>query len=104
MKTIKINKSFRNGIKVLYVIVPDDYSDFQINESVEEECNKDLCGQSYGYNTEWEVETDIDVTTKVITDKITNIDYKRSKLEKERDNLTDYLYDINISQLNKDPF
>ena len=104
MKTIKINKSFRNGIKVLYVIIPDDYSDFQINESVEEECYKDSRGESYGYDSDWEIETNDDVITKVIDDKITNIDYKRSKLELERDNLMDYLHDIHISQLNKDPF
>lgn len=104
MKTIKINKSYRNASVILYMIVPDNYTDYDINESAEEICENEQGGKCHGYNMNWEVETNIDVITKVIDDEIEYIDHKRSKLELERDNLMDYLHDIHISQLNKDPF
>lgn len=103
MKTIKIKKSFRNGSKLLFIIVPDNYSDYEINESVEVECDKDQSGQSYGYDTDWEIETDIDVITKVLNDKISYNNYKSENLKLEKINLYDYLNDINISKLDKNP-
>lgn len=61
MKVIRINKSYRNGNRELFLVLLDEL-DFlegedlkdEITELVERECDKDVGGAHYGYSYKWE--------------------------------------------------
>ena len=51
MKIIEIKKSFRNGIKIHHMFLPDDC----FNEDlIAEWADSDPCGQNYGYRIDYE--------------------------------------------------
>ncbi len=71
IRIIKIKKHYRNGIIEHYLaILNEDAGDDYIIECVEEWCENDLHGLSYGYTYDWEIITDENIIRDVLYKKL----------------------------------
>jgi hypothetical protein len=99
MKVIKIKKYSRNRVADLYTIIPESYitnDDGSIDENaveyyVEERCEEDLAGHSYGWRSEWEFVTGKDEINKIVTEEISKVEKRISGLSERVDNLKELL-------------
>jgi ribosomal protein S17E len=95
MRVIKINKTYRNGIKNYYLLISDDsYSEDDINCIAEDFCESDAYGANYGYSYEWDFVDDKEIITKVLNDESKKISNQIAKLTKESYRIHEYLNKI----------
>lgn len=84
MKIIKINKSYRNGKKVHYLVKDDSISEEDIKDAVEEWCDNDTSGSVYGYSYSYSIVEDKekikDVLNKELSKIDSNIEYHNSAI------------------------
>lgn len=92
MKTIEIEKVYRNN-KAIHYILTRETSDEVINDFVENWCENDPCGQIYGYSYSWKVVEDKEIIQSAINKEI-------EKSNKKIQSLKEWLDEIEIYNLN----
>lgn len=92
MKIVRINKTTRNkATEHFLVLFNEPYTNDEINSLVEEWCDNDPSGMSYGYSYTWEFEEDERYINIILKDKIKTIERKIESLEDEKIKLKKYL-------------
>jgi hypothetical protein len=90
MKVVKINKGYRSGTKEHFLVLLDEpYSNDDIDFLVEEWCESESSGMSYGYTYEWLFVEDNEIINTILKNKIKNTEtqietLKTKKCEMER--------------------
>lgn len=92
MKVVKIIKSYRNGSHEHFLVFDKDIDDESITETVENWCEQDPSGHSYGYRYSWEIVEDKTIIQSVIKDKINEIDIKIKALSDRKLKMEEFIY------------
>ncbi len=92
MKVVKINKSYRNGIKEHFLVLLDEpYSNSDIDDLVEEWCESELSGMNSGYNYKWWVVEDNELINTILKDKIKIVDSQIEALKTKKCKMENHL-------------
>lgn len=92
MKVVKINKSYRSGTKEHFLVLLDEpYSNDDIDYLVEEWCEDEPSGSSYGYTYEWWFVEDEELINTILKDKIKIVERKIERLKTEKCEMERYL-------------
>lgn len=93
MKVIKIKKSVRGGSIEHFLILPDNYTEDDIESDVLDWGESEGSGSNYGYRLDWnEVEDNI-IIKKVCEDKLEKIRNNINQLHKEENKIMWFLGD-----------
>jgi hypothetical protein len=85
MKVVKIKKGYRNGTKEHFLVLLDEpYSNDDIDCLVEEWCESEPSGMSYGYTYEWLFVEDAELINTILKDKIKNIEAQIEALKTKK--------------------
>jgi len=92
MKVVKINKSFRNGIKEHFLVLLDESCSIDdINYLVEEWCESEPSGMNSGYHYDWWVVEDEELINTIIKNKIKIIDGQIEALKTKKCKMENHL-------------
>ncbi len=85
MKIVKIKKDYRNGTREHFLVLFNEpYLNDDIDCLVEEWCDSEPSGMSWGYTYEWEFVKDTELINKILKDKIKGIDYQIEMLNAKK--------------------
>lgn len=97
MKIIKINKNYRShNVEAFLVLFGERISNDDIECAVEEWCENEPSGQSYGYAYNWEFVKDELTIHEVLNNKIQDFNFKIENFQTKINEIEDYLKLLNI--------
>lgn len=91
MKVIEVFKSYRNGNKTHYLVLPNEFSDTDIDIAAEEWCQSDSNGHNYGYNYDWNIILNESLIKDVLKNELKLINSKIKKLKTEKLKIEEHL-------------
>jgi len=100
MKVVKIIKNSRNTIREHFlVLLNEPYSDDDINCLVEDWCETDPAGMSYGYTYEWSFVEDENLIKKILDKEIKFINRRIESLNSDKLEIENHLKKIECDEL-----
>lgn len=91
MKIVEIIKSYQNGNKTHYLVLPNEFSDTDIDIAVEEWCQSDSSGQNHGYSYDWNVILSESLIKDVLKNELKLINSKIKKLNTKKLKIEEHL-------------
>lgn len=96
MIVVKIEKSYRSGTRELFLIIHkreiyEGFGNEAIEYKVEERCEIDPGGHSYGYDYSWEIVNDKETIKKVLSDELKSINRKIERLNSDKKEIEETL-------------
>lgn len=91
MKVIDVRKRVVSGEIKHYLVVDSDSTDDEINNDVEDWCESDPSGTSYGYSYNWSVVDDKDIIDLALKLRVEKIEKSLKRLQEEKEKIERYL-------------
>lgn len=95
MKFITIEKKYRNAHEIYDDVIPDIFTDEDITDYVENFCDREPGGQSYGYSYSWDFLEDKERINIVLNKELTNSINKLKSLNKYIMEVENYIKTLN---------